>query len=229
MKLAELGYTVHGYDPAYEGTDPRIVKEYYSRDTVAQQSFGKADLIILRHVLEHISHPLPFLLSIAEANDYQGLLYIEVPDFRWIVAKNAFYDVFFEHCNYFTLPALRCLFSDVLDAGTFFGDQYCYVIARLDSLRPPEMHTISCLPHRLCSSQHVFLPGGLLSPPVPLWSWEQVRKEQPFCVRSIRYGRPFLLLLILIPKNRENTCQKPRTPSFPLKLCRGCRCPALLS
>jgi hypothetical protein len=163
MKLAELGYTVHGYDPAYEGTDPRIVKEYYSRDTVAQQSFEKADLIILRHVLEHISHPLPFLQSIAEANDYQGLLYIEVPDFRWIVEKNAFYDVFFEHCNYFTLPALTCLFSDVLDAGTFFGDQYCYVIARLADLRPPEMN-----PHQLSS-----LPALQFSECVSAW-WSLV-------------------------------------------------------
>ncbi len=141
MKLGELGYTVHGYDPAYEGTDPRIIKEYYSRDMVAQQSFGKADLIILRHVLEHISHPLQFLQSIAEANDYQGLLYIEVPDFRWIVEKNAFYDVFFEHCNYFSLPALTGLFSDVLHAGTFFGDQYCYVITRLADLHPPDVNT----------------------------------------------------------------------------------------
>ncbi|MDV0443119.1 class I SAM-dependent methyltransferase [Methanorbis rubei] len=138
MKLGELGYTVHGYDPAYEGMDPRIIKEYYSHDTVAQQPFDKADLIVLRHVLEHISHPLQFLQSIAEANDYQGLLYIEVPDFRWIVEKNAFYDVFFEHCNYFSLPALTGLFSDVLRTGTFFGDQYCYVIAKLEDLRSPD-------------------------------------------------------------------------------------------
>ena len=138
MKLGERGYTVHGYDPAYEGTDPRIVKEYYSRETVMQHSFGKADLIVLRHVLEHIADPLHFLQSIAEANDYFGLVYIEVPDFRWIVAKNAFYDVFFEHCNYFSLPALTRMFSTVLDSGTFFGDQYCYVIANLADLQIPD-------------------------------------------------------------------------------------------
>ena len=75
-KLGERWYTVHGYDPAYEGTDPKIVKEYYSLETVTQQSFGKADLIVLRHVLEHIADPLHFLQSIAEANDYFGFVYI---------------------------------------------------------------------------------------------------------------------------------------------------------
>ena len=145
-KLGELGYTVHGYDPAYEGTDTRIVKEYYSRETVSQHSFGEADLIILRHVLEHIPDPLQFLQSIAEANNYHGLLYIEIPDFRWIVEKNAFYDVFFEHCNYFSLQALTGLFSKIIHCGTFFGDQYCYVIARLADLRVPSVGT-----HRLLS------------------------------------------------------------------------------
>lgn len=61
--LRKNGFDVTGFDPAYEGDNPYIVKDYYSD----QYSHLNADLIILRHTLEHIDDPLKFLHSIATA------------------------------------------------------------------------------------------------------------------------------------------------------------------
>jgi len=128
------GYQISGYDPAYEGEDPRIIKSYYPPEDYNCER-DKADIIILRHVLEHIQNPMDFLRNIALANDYGGLLYIEVPDFNWIVEHNALHDIFYEHCNYFTLSVLKNKFPDFVTSGLFFGGQYCYIIIKLESLR----------------------------------------------------------------------------------------------
>ena len=132
MMMADMGYSVHGYDPAYEGNDNRILKSYYppSHET---EVLKVADLIILRHVLEHIQRPIEFLHTIAKANKYSGLLYIEVPELKWIEEHNAFQDIFYEHCNYFSLQVLKRIFPDAITSGLFFGDQYCYIIINLES------------------------------------------------------------------------------------------------
>lgn len=131
MMMGDLGYNVHGYDPAYEGNDNRILKSYYPpSDTNAD--YGVANLIILRHVLEHIQNPIEFLKTIAKANKYSGLLYFEVLELKWIEEHNAFQDIFYEHCNYFSLSVLKRIFPDVVSSGLFFGDQYCYMIIDLE-------------------------------------------------------------------------------------------------
>lgn len=132
--MEKLGYYINGYDPAYEGDDTRIIKEYYPLQRDAERKNREnADVLILRHVLEHIQNPISFLRNIASANDYSGLLYIEVPDFNWIIEHNAFHDVFYEHCNYFTLSGLQALFPDFVSSGLLFEGQYCYIIIKLES------------------------------------------------------------------------------------------------
>ena len=129
--LEEKGFKkVTGFDPAYEGEKENIVKDYYG----SQYSSLNADLIILRHTLEHISEPFDFLREIAKANNYRGKVFIEVPCFEWIEEKNAFWDVFYEHCNYFTRESLGNMFS-ASKTGTLFNDQYIYVFADLKNLR----------------------------------------------------------------------------------------------
>jgi hypothetical protein len=130
MQDAGLGPT--GFDPAYEGTNPRVQKREFAPDDAAA-----CDLIILRHVLEHIPAPFDFLAALAARSAPGTRIYVEVPCFDWIVAHRAFYDIFFEHCNYFTLNVLRRTFGSVRETGHLFGDQYLYVVADLDSFRMP--------------------------------------------------------------------------------------------
>jgi len=127
--LRKNGFDVTGFDPAYEGDNPYIVKDYYSD----QYSHLNADLIILRHTLEHIDDPLKFLHSIANAVNYNAMIFVEVPRFEWIVEERAFWDIFYEHCNYFTFESLGSLFRES-EQGLLFNNQYMYLLSDLRNL-----------------------------------------------------------------------------------------------
>lgn len=124
------GLQARGLDDAYEGHSPYIEKRHFG--TAAETP---ADAIVLRHVLEHIPNPLRFLHLIANSNGNRGLIYIEVPCFDWIMRNRAWFDVFYEHVNYFRLPDFERMFGQIVDSGHLFGGQYLYAIADLSSLR----------------------------------------------------------------------------------------------
>jgi threonine dehydrogenase-like Zn-dependent dehydrogenase len=60
-----------------------------------------------------------------------------VPCFDWICEHRAWFDVFYEHVNYFRLEDFARLFGTVHASGHLFGGQYLYVVADLATLRPP--------------------------------------------------------------------------------------------
>lgn len=128
--MLNAGIDCWGFDPTYEGKNQRIKKEYFDE----KQNDINADVIIMRHTLEHIPQPFSFLHTIARANHYTGFLFVEVPTFDWIVKKNAFWDIFYEHCNYFTETSLGSIF-DYAKTGSFFGGQYIYLWADLSRLK----------------------------------------------------------------------------------------------
>ena len=129
-KLWDAGFEAFGFDKTYEGTDPRVIQDYFSE----QYRGHKAELYILRHTLEHIRNPRDFLHEIAELADFQGSVYIEVPSFEWILQHRAFWDIFYEHCNYFTLASLQNLFSEAR-GDYLFRKQYLYVLAPFSALK----------------------------------------------------------------------------------------------
>jgi SAM-dependent methyltransferase len=131
-KLKARGYQVTGLDPAYEGDNPDIIKEYFTA-----ASGIRADGMVLRHVLEHIQNPFDFLCSLRDANGGSGKIYIEVPCFDWICSHCSWFDVFYEHVNYFRLSDFHRMFGHVHHAAHSFNGQYLSIIAELDSLRTP--------------------------------------------------------------------------------------------
>ena len=131
-QLSAEGFDVTGIDPTYEGSNPRVVKDYFT-PALGLQAQG----LVLRHVLEHVQDPLGFLRSLRESNGGIGRIYIEVPCLDWIASHHAWFDIFYEHVNYFRLDDFKRMFGTVLDAGHCFGGQYLYVVADLTSLRLP--------------------------------------------------------------------------------------------
>ena len=99
--LNNNGFEVVGFDPAYKGKNPKIQKRYFNLNSKIS-----ANGIILRHVLEHINDPYTFLLNLKKKNN-GGLIYIEVPCFEWVLKKRTWFDVFYEHVNYFRLEDLK--------------------------------------------------------------------------------------------------------------------------
>ena len=131
-KLQQLGCDITGFDPTYEGTNPRVRQAYFEPGTGIT-----AKGLVLRHVLEHIADPVRFLMQLRDANGGSGRIYIEVPCFDWICSHRAWFDIFYEHVNYFRLSDFQRMFGRVLESGRLFGDQYLYVVAELGSLHSP--------------------------------------------------------------------------------------------
>lgn len=128
--LRSRGHAVSGVDPAYEGTAQDVIKAPFTEDLGI-----RADIVVLRHVLEHIPDPLDFLCNIARANAGNGLIYIEVPCLDWILRQRAWFDIFYEHVNYFRPTDWSRWFERIVETGHLFGEQYQYVVADLSSLR----------------------------------------------------------------------------------------------
>jgi len=137
--LRGKGFSVVGVDPAYEGDSPHVIKSEFS-----SMPGMRAEGLVLRHTLEHIPDPLNFLISIAESNQNRGIIYIEVPCLEWIADKRAWFDVYYEHVNYFRLADLNAMFGTVLRKGQLFGGQYIYIVADLASLKRPKRNDMDC-------------------------------------------------------------------------------------
>lgn len=130
--LHKLGFEITGLDPTYEGSNPLVIKDYFSPEIGL-----RADGIILRHVLEHVQDPIGFLSHIRESNGGSGKIYIEVPCIDWICKHRAWFDIFYEHVNYFRLRDLNRIFGKVYESGHTFGGQYLYTVADLTTIRTP--------------------------------------------------------------------------------------------
>lgn len=124
--LSQQGFSnLSGFDAAYEGCDPRIEKRYFSDE---DKGFN-AEIIIMRHTLEHIPSPFQFLRSIIATNSNPNAsIVIEVPCFDWIVKHQAWWDLSYEHCNYFSEESFRSAFPNSI-IKKVFDDQYLLVKA----------------------------------------------------------------------------------------------------
>jgi SAM-dependent methyltransferase len=132
--LLAKGFEISGFDPTYEGMNPRVMKRYFEAGVGLR---GKG--LVLRHVMEHIQNPVQFLHQLKEANGGGGKIYIEVPLFDWICDHRAWFDIFYEHVNYFRISDFHRMFGKVIESGTTFGGQYLYVVADLSTIRTPKV------------------------------------------------------------------------------------------
>jgi len=195
--LTSRGCSIGGFDPTYEGDNPRVQKSFVSPSTSL-----RATGVILRHVLEHVPDPIAFLDELRVANDGKGRIYIEVPCFDWIRENRAWFDIFYEHVNYFRLEDFERIFDCVIQTGRLFGGQYLYCIAELGSLRdsPRSGWTLSSLPDN-------FLPPELASPPNDAARlqckeamWGCASKGVIFGLLRARAGRPLDVAIDINPK-----------------------------
>lgn len=190
--LQSRGCSVTGFDPTYEGDNPAVRRHYFGQDiSVSAQG------IVLRHVLEHVQDPVGFLEGLRDAND-GGLVYIEVPCFDWILRKRAWFDIFYEHVNYFRLADFGRIFANVVEAGHLFGGQYMYVVADLSTLRQPMAK----------NADHVRIPPDFLPASVmrngsrsqaPAAVWGAASKGVIYSLLRERAGNPVKILIDINP------------------------------
>ncbi|UCF18338.1 MAG: methyltransferase domain-containing protein [Gemmatimonadota bacterium] len=137
-----------GFDPSYEKTPPlagaaaqpfQVVQDLYSNKYLDIP----ADLIVCRHVLEHIARPRPFIDTIrrAIANNPQAAAYFEVPNAMYTIEQLGIWDLIYEHPGYFSKPSLSHLFSScqlnpVLIEEAFGGQYLCLEAVSQDRTHP---------------------------------------------------------------------------------------------
>lgn len=90
----------------------------------------KADLVMCRHTLEHIPDVLRFVMDIRNnIGDAPNVgVFFETPDAERVLSEGAFWDIYYEHCSYFTCDTHSELFKRagfvIDDVRLDYGDQY---------------------------------------------------------------------------------------------------------
>lgn len=112
--------------PAAAGGRVRLIADYYS----PAYADLPADFICCRHTLEHIPNPAEFVAIVREVigGRKDTVVAFEVPDTLRVLAEGAFWDLYYEHCSYFTPGSLALLFRSsrfsVLDLRSEYDGQY---------------------------------------------------------------------------------------------------------
>lgn len=128
--LSDSGFSeIRGFDKSYQGKDGRIEKRYLNRSDLPLN----ADVLILRHVLEHVQNPVEFLNELREINGKHCHFVVEVPSTDWIICNHAFWDFTYEHVNYFTEESFQRIFEQC-DITQVFNGQYLLAIGDSNSL-----------------------------------------------------------------------------------------------
>lgn len=185
--LIAKGVDIRGYDPTYEGDNPRVHRNYFMPD-VARRAKG----LILRHVLEHIQNPVDFLLHLKQVNGGSGKIYIEVPCFDWICQRRTWFDIFYEHVNYFRLSDFERMFEEIIDCGRLFGGQYLYVVAELSKLKMPEINLKDQVTFPVNFVRTFSLPGAAAI-------WGSASKGVIFALLQERAGHPVGMAIDINP------------------------------
>jgi 2-polyprenyl-3-methyl-5-hydroxy-6-metoxy-1,4-benzoquinol methylase len=151
--LCELGDNRGlGYDPSFVGD--RISAAARERLTVIPEYFTErhmdvtADFVCCQMTLEHIEHTDAFVRTVASAtrNRPETVVFFQVPDVTRVLQEIAFWDVYYEHCSYFSPASLAHLFRangfDILDLRREYDDQYLMIEARPASGQPATAHPL---------------------------------------------------------------------------------------
>lgn len=115
--VRRTGARAVGVDPGYipgltevDGCDIEFRREYFSADTIPVEPA----LVVCRHTLEHIPRAAAFMGEIAElVSERPGTaLFFETPDGARVLSEGAFWDIYYEHCSYFSLGSHARLFRN---------------------------------------------------------------------------------------------------------------------
>lgn len=121
----------------------RFINEFYG----PQHASIEADLIVCRHALEHIPDVAGFLRTLRNAVGSRPTpIFFELPETLRVLRDVAYWDMYFEHCGYFTPGSLARAFEfagfDVTDVRLGYDDQYLMLEARSGGAGPSYANTL---------------------------------------------------------------------------------------
>ena len=126
----------YGFDPSYLGAEVicdgrlKFEKRFYDASCASL----KADIVVCRHVIEHITQPGLLVEAVRSAVTPASHVFFETPCVDWILENKVIWDFFYEHCSLFTSASLTTLFERsgfaVQSIEHVFGGQYLWLHAR---------------------------------------------------------------------------------------------------
>jgi hypothetical protein len=127
-----------GFDPAF--IDDRLQTSVRDRLTFVTELYSDrhagiaADFICCKMTLEHIQHTERLVKTVRQSiGSRDSVVFFQVPNARYVFRDLAFWDVYYEHCSYFTAGSLSRLFARcgfrVLDVAVEYDGQYLTIEA----------------------------------------------------------------------------------------------------
>lgn len=142
VELCRLGHASGiGIDPGYRAdkdrttsdVDVRFIVDFFSKHYTAELD---ADVILCRHTLEHIDEPFQLVDLIRQsiADNPDVWVVFETPDAKRVLDEGAFWDIYYEHCSYFSAGTHARLFRassfEVTDLSLQYDAQYIIQYAK---------------------------------------------------------------------------------------------------
>jgi SAM-dependent methyltransferase len=139
-----------GFDPAYvkdrRQIDPAVritfIEDFFSE----KYSNCYADLICCKMTLEHIHQTNAFMRTLRGSigDRRETIVFFQVPEVLRILRQIAFWDIYYEHCSYFSKCSLTTLCQeagfDVIETWNDYEGQYLMIAAKPANSQTP--HTI---------------------------------------------------------------------------------------
>jgi SAM-dependent methyltransferase len=113
--LDERGFFVAGFEPAREPSRVAlekgltVINDFLCAESAAQSGLEAADVIVIRHVLEHIDNFSPIFEGIDRLATPDATLLIEVPDLSSTIEKSMYSNLYHIHSCYFDVVTLSAL------------------------------------------------------------------------------------------------------------------------
>ncbi len=148
-----------GFDPAYDRNRPdgklddgvEVIADFYDERYQDQT----ADFVVCKMTLEHIPQVVQFLRTVRRSLQAtpDSTVVFQIPNLEKILDDTAYWDVYYEHCSYFTPSSLTYAFENAgfTDTATWtdYDDQYLLIQARPGNAEKPMLVQDKALAERL--------------------------------------------------------------------------------
>lgn len=125
-----------GYRPERNASHAAARIEFRNEFYTEAHAALSADYVACRHTLEHIGPVREFVQTVRRSLEGRedAVVFFELPATERILRERAFWDMYYEHCSYFTLGSLARLFQregfQLLDLYSGYDEQYLMLEAR---------------------------------------------------------------------------------------------------